>query len=190
MNLSEARPLAECLVAKLRPYCDRIEIAGSIRRGRPDVGDVELVCIPKRHTAGLFGDDYEVNPGFVAEVNKMPGGKGSPEGKYTRRSMKWGASEIGIDIFMTVAPIWGSIFAIRTGSADFSHYVLAKRWTKLKWRSVDGVLIHDDDGERKTFAEEDELFDFLGIEWVAPEWRDVAGEKAKKEYYESHNQQI
>lgn len=36
---------------KLEPACKRIEVAGSLRRCQPDVGDIELVCIPK---AGEF----------------------------------------------------------------------------------------------------------------------------------------
>jgi len=45
--LADARVIAESLMAALGPGCERIEIAGSIRRGRPDVGDIELVAIPR-----------------------------------------------------------------------------------------------------------------------------------------------
>lgn len=38
---------AEALVAALAPACERIEIAGSIRRKRPDPSDIELVAISK-----------------------------------------------------------------------------------------------------------------------------------------------
>ena len=38
---------AERLRAELGPYCERIEIAGSIRRGKAQVGDIELVAIPR-----------------------------------------------------------------------------------------------------------------------------------------------
>ena len=42
-----ARRVADRLVTVLAPACERIEIAGSIRRQRPTVGDIELVAIPR-----------------------------------------------------------------------------------------------------------------------------------------------
>ena len=47
MPLVTARVLAERIVDELRPFCERIEIAGSIRRRRPLCGDVDLVALPK-----------------------------------------------------------------------------------------------------------------------------------------------
>ena len=40
-------PITERLVSILAPFCERIEIAGSLRRLKPEVGDIELVVIPK-----------------------------------------------------------------------------------------------------------------------------------------------
>ena len=40
--------VAEDLQQQLAPYCERIVIAGSIRRQKATVKDVELLCIPER----------------------------------------------------------------------------------------------------------------------------------------------
>ncbi|NIN36317.1 MAG: hypothetical protein GTO60_14990, partial [Gammaproteobacteria bacterium] len=55
--LEIARGIAEQLVSAFAEHCERIEIAGSIRRLRPDIGDIEIVAIPiiDRQQA-LFGD--------------------------------------------------------------------------------------------------------------------------------------
>ena len=45
--LRQAAALARSLVTFLEPYCDRIEVAGSVRRQKADVGDIELVLVPK-----------------------------------------------------------------------------------------------------------------------------------------------
>jgi len=42
-----ARTVAQKIVEELRPACDRIEIAGSLRRGNPAVHDIDLVLLPK-----------------------------------------------------------------------------------------------------------------------------------------------
>lgn len=51
-RLADARHVAEALVRELAPACDRIEIAGSIRRQKPWVSDIELVAIPQLGAAG------------------------------------------------------------------------------------------------------------------------------------------
>ena len=39
--------LAERIVKYLKPYCQRIQIAGSIRRGEKNPRDIDIVLIPK-----------------------------------------------------------------------------------------------------------------------------------------------
>ena len=47
MELEKARAIAEELKSLLEPGCERIPIAGSIRRRKSDIGYIELLCIPK-----------------------------------------------------------------------------------------------------------------------------------------------
>lgn len=54
MKLDKALEIAERIKELLAPYSERIEIAGSIRRKKPEVKDVELVAIPKPYDVGLF----------------------------------------------------------------------------------------------------------------------------------------
>ena len=42
-----ARKVADALAAELTPRCERIEIAGSLRRGKADVGDIEILYVPR-----------------------------------------------------------------------------------------------------------------------------------------------
>jgi hypothetical protein len=55
MNLPLATLYAQQIVTWLTPFCERIEIAGSIRRQRPIVNDIDLVCIPKIHDSSISG---------------------------------------------------------------------------------------------------------------------------------------
>ena len=56
VRLEKASKVAANLLRTLAPACHRIEIAGSIRRGKPEVKDVELVAIPKGLRVDLFGE--------------------------------------------------------------------------------------------------------------------------------------
>jgi len=44
---ADARAAANKLVALIRDKCERVEVAGSIRRGKAEVKDAELVVIPR-----------------------------------------------------------------------------------------------------------------------------------------------
>lgn len=45
--LATARKIAERIREELAPFCEKIEIAGSIRRAREHVGDIDIVLLPR-----------------------------------------------------------------------------------------------------------------------------------------------
>jgi len=47
MEYGKAIPIVHGLIEQLRPYCERIEVAGSLRRGKGYVKDAEIVAIAK-----------------------------------------------------------------------------------------------------------------------------------------------
>jgi DNA polymerase/3'-5' exonuclease PolX len=48
MQIAKATAIAERIKAELAPYTERIEIAGSVRRRKPEVKDIELVAVRAR----------------------------------------------------------------------------------------------------------------------------------------------
>ena len=139
--LGVARNVAEELRQLLEPACQRIEIAGSIRRLRPYVHDIELVAIPQVEAVagepGLFGSTAPAEPynllwkaldGFL---------EGRTRQAYIRkgdklRSFRWPIHErdragipesVQVDLFTTSEAGWGWIYLVRTGSATYSKQV-------------------------------------------------------------------
>ena len=55
---SDVLPVASYLIAVLSFYCRRIALAGSLRRERSLIGDIEVVAIPLRRT-DLFGQEID-----------------------------------------------------------------------------------------------------------------------------------
>lgn len=158
----EALKIAQATLEQLRPHCIRAEIAGSIRRKKSEVGDIEIVAIPKPYELGLF------ESGIASVVNKWQIVRGKLPCKYTQRILPEG---IALDLFLAEESNWGNIFAMRTGSADYSHKILATQWVKLGFKSVDGYLWKED--ERCELPEEKDLFRLLGIPYIAPEFRNI-----------------
>ncbi len=163
MKLDQATAIAERIKAQLAPHCDRIEIAGSIRRRKSDVGDIEIVAIPKPYDVGLFAS------GIAPIVSAWPKVRGELPCKYTQRTLPDG---IALDLFFATAENWGLIYAIRTGSADYSHRVLASGWSVRGFKSVEGVL-HNGAGKPVPTPEEEDVFRIAGVPWVPPEQRNI-----------------
>lgn len=150
------------VIKQLKPYCERIEIAGSLRRKKADIGDIEIVAIPKPYSTGLL------ESGFATVVNKWEKVKGELPCKYTQRILPEG---IKLDLFIAEEGNWGSILATRTGSADYSYKVLANGWVRQGFKSDGGYLFRD--GEKYEVKEEKDLFRLIGIPYVEPEYRNL-----------------
>ena len=163
MQLDQATSIAERVKAQLAPHCARIEIAGSIRRRKADVGDIEIVAIPNPYDVGLFAS------GIAPIVSAWPKVRGELPCKYTQRTLPDG---IALDLFFATAENWGLIYAIRTGSADYSHRVLACGWRRNGYKSADGMLSLN--GVAVPVREEWDLFRLAGVPWVDPEARSLS----------------
>lgn len=161
----EAYLIAQRVLDLLRPHCIRCEIAGSIRRQKSEVKDIEIVAIPKPYQTGLFQD------GIASVVNQWPKVKGELDygrTKYTQRILPEG---IKLDLFFAVKENWGLILALRTGSEEYSHRVLATGWVKHGYKSEEGMLISK--GQSYEVLEEQDLFNMIGLEYVEPKNREV-----------------
>lgn len=170
MQLARAQYIVSEIVRYLAPYCDRIAIAGSVRRQVPTVGDLEIVCIPSTsmENTTLFDTEPVRNTEFVRRVEALGT---TIRGEATGRWMSIQGKEITLDLFMCTRENWGYIYALRTGSVWFSHKVLAQGWVKKGYRGMDGQLVRVQTGEIVPLYEEHDLFRLIGIPYVQPEQR-------------------
>lgn len=187
MAFDQAVRLAEGIVVLLEDYCDRIDIAGSIRRGKPFVKDVEVVAQPKRFTVsgGLFGSgEQQVTPAFRRQVAMLGTViKGKPDGRYMQIELP---CKLKLDLFMPQPDDYYRMFAIRTGSAEYSAQVIAATWKKKGWCGTpDGLRRISDCVEKSgtwkcvnpkpelppVWTDEKEFFEWLGVKYLDPKDR-------------------
>jgi len=160
MEYSKALKIAEETLELLRPHCYLCEIAGSIRRKKPFVKDIEIVAYPKPYRTNLL------ESGIATVVNRWKKVKGELPCKYTQRILPQG---IKLDLFFADIANWGYIYAIRTGSHDFSKTKLAYNWVKKGYRGKDGYLTKG--GFIVPVPDEKYLFELIGVPYVEPEDR-------------------
>jgi DNA polymerase/3'-5' exonuclease PolX len=138
--------IAEAVVKRIAPHCEVVNIAGSIRRQKPEVKDIEIVCVAKKVKTGnvdLFGNDNRktiVSPEYTDVINSL--GKiikGKTDGRMMQIELK---EKIILDLFMPEPIDYWRQFAIRTGSAEYSQQVIATGWTKKGWcGTADGLRL-------------------------------------------------
>ena len=168
LPLPQAQEIALAVLAQIEPHCEVCSIAGSIRRERPTIGDIEIVCVPRPYNATpLFRD------GLAVVVEQWEKVKGELPCRYTQRLLPCGMK---LDLFMVDQRGWGLQLAIRTGSARWSHEVLAKSWVRAGYRSEGGLLYqgHGAGCRVVPVRTESELFRLIGLAWVHPRDREVA----------------
>ena len=167
MKHAEAFARAEEALNALKPHCERILIAGSIRRLKPEVKDIEICAIPRMVPAGLFSDALEVDPDFCATVRRWPKVKGEPTGRYTQRILPGG---IKLDLFLVTPESWGWQLCLRTGSTGFNRDML--RALKRQACESDGGFIRQY-GQVIPTPEEVDVFRLAKLPWVEPWAREV-----------------
>lgn len=119
---SVIHPIAQRLRDALAPHCERIELAGSLRRQKPMVGDIEVVAIP-RLQKNIFGEPIPFLATLLDDflVEKVVLAKNGP------RYKQFAYGPYKVDLFLPTAETWGSVFTIRTGSADFTHWLVSQQ---------------------------------------------------------------
>ena len=172
---NDIHPVAARLVSALRPHCHRIELAGSLRRQRPLIGDIEICAIPIRPT-NLFGEELEDRPTALDRFLDTLVSEGH-DLNFTKRGPKYQRFRFGryeVDLFLATQLTWGSVFTIRTGSADFSQWLVTQEpLGACPWLvrfgndgAAPGRLIHN--GRLLATPEEEDVFAALGLAYIPP----------------------
>jgi DNA polymerase (family 10) len=168
--LTDAERSVEPLLAWLResPEIERLEVAGSYRRRRETVGDIDLLAIASQPVPVM-----ERFRGY-AQVDKilMAGD--------TRSTIVLG-SGLQVDLRVVPQKCYGAALVYFTGSKE--HNVKLRRRAVEKGLRISeyGVFkIHEEhaehDGEWIAGREEEDVYATVGLAWIAPEMREDWGE--------------
>ena len=183
LPLADAQDLADALYGRLWDASARLEIAGSIRRKKETVGDIEFCAIPLMAAQfDLFGEPSGTPRNLLEErVNALLDNgtlrpRPTPSGQL-RLGPKYKALRyqgVGVDVFITDVDCWGLIYTIRTGPAGWSKRLVTpcRQGGMLPdYMRVKDGRIWDGHGEALATPEEADVFAVIGQEWIEPEQR-------------------
>jgi DNA polymerase/3'-5' exonuclease PolX len=179
---SIASRIAGVLMGQAKAF-RRVEIAGSIRRRKPLVGDIELVgeidpelefdATSRIKTALRMANVRRGDPTIRTDgvTVKAPWGD-----RYLKGIHEGAGTAVQIDLFVVRSPAeWGPVFLIRTGSAEFSQ-AMVTRLHRFGLRCEDGRILKQvgSQVERVPCGGEERFFELVGLPYLPPEERDIA----------------
>jgi len=166
MLLGQALPLANELIDRLLAsgYFERIEFAGSLRRGRETIGDLDLLAVTKRPADASQGADAFVALPDVREVLTYGEKKSS-----VRLSN-------GVQVDLRIVPLdsFGAAMQYFTGSKEH-NIALRKRAVGEGWK-LNEYGLFDRDECVIAGAGEAAIYEKLGLQFIPPELREDRGE--------------
>jgi DNA polymerase (family 10) len=167
--LPAALEIGEALVAQLRahPAADRVELAGSARRGADTVKDLDIIATASDPRALL---DAFASSDLVHDASS-PGdnaGRGQTH------------SGMPIDLRVVEPDQFGNLLQHFSGSKR--HNMAIREAAVRKGLHVSEYGVTDDNsGQTHRCASEEEVYALLGLPWIPPELREDRGELALKE---------
>ena len=160
---------ADYLVNRIRSHMlqctavERLDFAGSYRRGKETVGDLDMLIVSNDAHAVM---DCFAAFGSIQEVLQ----RGD-----TKMSVRV-TDSFQVDLRVVAAESWGAALQYFTGSKE--HNVRVRGLAKSKGMKINEYGVYDvsDDSKMLAGADERDVYALIGLPWVPPEMREDRGE--------------
>lgn len=163
MLLNEASDLAGHVLQFVRshPACEKAEVAGSLRRGKETIGDLDIVAASNDMQA--LADAFAEAP-FADEVLAH-----GPTKVFVK------SRGVEVDLRIVAPEAFGSLLHHFTGS-QAHNIVLREKAVKMGVNISEYGLAEAGTGNYEPIATEEELYGRLGLPYIPPELREDSGE--------------
>ena len=140
-----------------------VTAAGSLRRGRETIGDLDLLVTGPNAAAAL--DRVAANPRVHEVLGRGP----------TKTSVKLGREGLQVDVRAVDHASFGAAMQYFTGSKEH-NVALRQRAIRMGFKLSEYGLFRIEDDVRVAGETEEEIYRTLGLDWIPPELRENNGE--------------
>jgi DNA polymerase (family 10) len=167
--LAKAERYANQIAEALQPFCTRLEIAGSIRRQKPWVGDIDIVAEPRDD--GHSGSELRARVVDGKEVIQN-----GPQNIHIRLTngvevQVFLARPAARNLFEELPSNWGSLLLLRTGSKEHNIWLAQTAKANLmEWRVYEGLFRG---GKLIASDSEEAIFQALHLPFIPPHQRET-----------------
>jgi DNA polymerase (family 10) len=167
--LDDAEGAAERVTLYLEQFAgiDRVMAAGSLRRGRETVGDLDLLVTGPSCAEPVVAAAVEYTAAYPPIVELLA--KGQNKVSFRLRS------GLQVDVRLLPEGCYGAALQYFTGS-KMHNVSLRQRALKRGYTLNEYALARLDDGAVVAAASEEEIYQALGLDWIPAELRENQGE--------------
>ncbi len=145
------------------PGIEKVEVAGSLRRGRETIGDLDLLVTGP--AAGETLNRLVKHPKALEVLGLGP----------NKASVKFGMEHLQVDVRALGAESFGAAMQYFTGSKE--HNVALRTSAIKQGLTLNEYGLFTLDGNQRVAGEnEEEVYTRLGYDWIPPELRENCGE--------------
>ena len=166
LDLREAQSLADQVKAAVEALCDRIEVAGSIRRQKLKVHDIDFVVVAKSDAQWLKINEK------LKHLKAKPNCSGN---SVIKAYVPCQNGFFQVDFYRAKPSTFGIHLLVRTGSADHNVWLAGYAISKgMRIRYSEGLI-----KEGRVIAGETEkgVFEALGLPYSSPPEREIVDSK-------------
>jgi len=168
--LSYGHHAAAEIMGELRslPGVERVEAAGSLRRGKETIGDLDILV----SGPDLAGDGAAP---ILAHVIKLPKVEEVLGQGANKASVKYGFEGLQVDVRALASDSFGAALQYFTGSKE--HNVTLRTNALKRGLTLNEYgLFRVEGGQRAAGDDEADVYAKLGLPWIPPELRENSGE--------------
>lgn len=146
------------------PEVEKLEVAGSYRRGRDTIGDLDFLAVSSQPE--IVMDRFAAFPDAVSVIGRGP----------TKISLRL-ADGLQVDLRVVPAQSFGAALQYFTGSKD--HNIVVRGRAKDRGLKINEYGVYRVEGKRETLvagATEEEVYATLDLPWFPPELREARRE--------------
>ncbi|HXH84605.1 MAG TPA: DNA polymerase/3'-5' exonuclease PolX [Candidatus Tectomicrobia bacterium] len=150
------------------PGVDRLELAGSLRRRRETVGDLDVLVASR--TPAAVVDAFAALPGAATVL-----ARGDTRASIEVAAPGTATGAVQVDLRVVEPEAFGAALQYFTGSRD--HNVRLRELARRRGLTISEYGVFEEaTGRRVAGATEEEVYAAVGLPWIPPELREHAGE--------------
>ena len=166
LTLEEAEVLANQIRNAVEAHCERIEIAGSMRRQKPIVHDIDFVVLAKNNT-----EWKKINE----ELRRLRAKPCCSGNSLTKAYLPCNNEFFQVDFYRAKPETFGIHLLIRTGSAEHNCWLAGYAISKgMRLKYSEGL---SRDGNPIAGADEKGVFEALNLPFPQPNQREIVNNK-------------
>ena len=150
MKAEDAQDTADMVMGIIRPFCTNVTVAGSLRRHKEDIGDVDIVAIP----TDMVGLQTALNNSYDLITN----------GAKVKSFLDY--KGVHVDLYLAEQAEFEPTLMHRTGS-KWHNIAIAKRATAMGYHLSTSKGILGGSGQVVASTEK-EIFRVLGLTYKEP----------------------